>query len=285
MLPDATAWTSARRAARTPAACRSSCSPRAATPIDRVVGLELGADDYLPKPFEPRELLARLRTVLRRGDRRGRIRTLRFGRLEIDRERAQVARRRPSRTLTGHQFDILLALAERAGRVRQPRPVARCACAAARWKPSTARIDVHMSSIRAAIEDNPKQPKRILTLRGAGYLFTRVQDDEDAGVIRRLYLRIYLTTLAALARWSCSCALCFGVDRAGRSPTARSAAARGCMRDAMHLHVDGFAMIVAIALAVALGMYPIVRRLTRRLKRWRPASTASARATCGARAR
>ena len=82
-------------------------------PHSRVLGLELGADDYLPKPFDPRELLARLRTVLRRGSAVVNP-VLRFGRLEIDREARQVRLDGQTKNLTGYQFDILLALAERA---------------------------------------------------------------------------------------------------------------------------------------------------------------------------
>jgi DNA-binding response OmpR family regulator len=145
---------------------------------DRVVGLELGADDYLPKPFDPRELLARLRTVLRRGAAPVNP-VLRFGRLEIDREARQVRLDGQVRNLTGYQFDILVALAERAGRVVSRNQLLD-AIAGRAMDAFDRSIDVHVSNIRAAIEDNPRQPRRILTLRGAGYLFTRVQDDEAA---------------------------------------------------------------------------------------------------------
>jgi DNA-binding response OmpR family regulator len=87
-------------------------------PLDRVAGLEMGADDYLPKPFEPRELLARLRAILRRR-RAGPTQSdvLRYGRLEIDRGSREVRLDGSPRPLTGYQFALLLALAERAGRV------------------------------------------------------------------------------------------------------------------------------------------------------------------------
>src|SRR5262245_60146599 len=87
-------------------------------PLDRVIGLEIGADDYLPKPFEPRELLARIRAVLRRrGEHRNGSDVLRFGTLEIDRGARTVRVGGEPRTLTSHQFDLLVLLAERAGRV------------------------------------------------------------------------------------------------------------------------------------------------------------------------
>jgi DNA-binding response OmpR family regulator len=150
---------------------------------DRVVGLELGADDYLAKPFGPRELLARLRAVLRRRGAVPRAPVLRFGRLEIDRD-ARVARvDGEERPLTSHQFALLLALAERAGRV-----LSRDALMdAVRGSPLEAfdrSIDVHVSRIRAAIEDDPKRPRRILTVRGAGYVFARRQDGEGEGGAR-----------------------------------------------------------------------------------------------------
>ena len=144
---------------------------------DRVKGLDLGADDYLPKPFDPRELLARLRTVLRRGNAPVNP-VLRFGRLEIDREARQVRLDGQSKTLTGYQFDILLALAERAGKVVSRNHLLD-AIAGRAMEAFDRTIDVHISNIRAAIEDNPRQPRRILTLRGVGYLFTRVQDDGE----------------------------------------------------------------------------------------------------------
>ncbi|MBV8419039.1 MAG: response regulator transcription factor, partial [Hyphomicrobiales bacterium] len=86
-------------------------------PMDRVVGLEMGADDYLPKPFEPRELLARLRAILRRGRGGPKPDLLRYGRLEIDRGAREVRLDGTPRPLTSYQFALLLALAEHAGRV------------------------------------------------------------------------------------------------------------------------------------------------------------------------
>jgi DNA-binding response OmpR family regulator len=144
-------------------------------PLDRVVGLELGADDYLPKPFEPRELLARLRAILRRRHAPGSADVLRFGRLEIDKGAREVRVDGQRKTMTGHQFSLLLALAERAGRVLS-REALMDLTKGESLEDFDRSIDVHISRLRAAIEDDPKRPRRILTLRGAGYVFAKEQD-------------------------------------------------------------------------------------------------------------
>jgi DNA-binding response OmpR family regulator len=144
-------------------------------PLDRVVGLELGADDYLPKPFEPRELLARLRALLRRSRDSSPANVLRFGRLEIDRAARQVRVDGREKPLTGFQYTLLLALAERAGRVLSRDTLLDLTKGSA-LEEFDRSIDVHVSRIRAAIEDDPKKPRRILTVRGAGYVFAREQD-------------------------------------------------------------------------------------------------------------
>jgi DNA-binding response OmpR family regulator len=144
-------------------------------PLDRVVGLELGADDYLPKPFEPRELLARLRAILRRRGGPGAAEILRFGRLEIDKGAREVRLDGTRKNVTGHQFALLLTLAERAGRVLS-REALMDLTKGASLEDFDRSIDVHVSRLRAAIEDDPKRPRRILTLRGAGYVFAKEQD-------------------------------------------------------------------------------------------------------------
>ena len=144
-------------------------------PLDRVVGLELGADDYLPKPFEPRELLARLRAILRRRNTPASSDVLRFGRLEIDKGAREVRVDGQRKTMTSHQFALLLALAERAGRVLS-REALMDLTKGASLEDFDRSIDVHISRLRAAIEDDPKRPRRILTLRGAGYVFAKEQD-------------------------------------------------------------------------------------------------------------
>lgn len=143
--------------------------------MDRVVGLEMGADDYLPKPFEPRELLARLRAILRRGKAGPQADVLRFGRLEIDRGAREVRLDGAARPMTAYQFGLLLALAEHAGRVMS-REALMDLIKAERLDPFDRSIDVHMSRIRAAIEDDPKKPRRVITVRGAGYVFAKAQD-------------------------------------------------------------------------------------------------------------
>jgi DNA-binding response OmpR family regulator len=145
---------------------------------DRIVGLELGADDYLPKPFNPRELLARLRAILRR-----RVQatpktrsTLDFGRLVIDLEAREARLDGKVCQMTSHQFTLLKILAERAGRVQTRDQLME----AVRGEASEAfdrSIDVHISRIRAAIEDDPRHPKRIRTVRAVGYVFAVSRDE------------------------------------------------------------------------------------------------------------
>lgn len=182
MLPDIDGLEVCRR-------IRALDGPQASTPVlmltakgdpmDRVIGLEIGADDYLPKPFEPRELLARIRAVLRRGSAdlptAGGQKSLRFGSLEIDRNARTVSVAGSVCDLTSYQFDLLVAMAERAGRVLtrdQIMEVVR----GRELEAFDRSIDVHMGRIRAAIEADVKNPRRILTVRGVGYVFARQQD-------------------------------------------------------------------------------------------------------------
>jgi len=143
-------------------------------PMDRVVGLELGADDYLAKPFEPRELLARLKAILRRAKGGQPADVVRFGRLEIDVGARQVWLDGKPATLTSHQFALLLAMAKHPGRVMSRDSLMDMV----KHEPLEAfdrSIDVHISRIRAAIEDDPSKPRRVITVRGAGYVFAKNQ--------------------------------------------------------------------------------------------------------------
>ncbi|MCV0396471.1 MAG: response regulator transcription factor [Rhizobiaceae bacterium] len=144
---------------------------------DRIVGLELGADDYLPKPFNPRELLARLKAILRRrGIGAAGRNAMRFGRLEIDPDSRSVRIDGEERGLTSYQFDLLVALARNAGRTLS-RDQLMDLVKGAELEAFDRSIDVHVSRIRAAIETDPKHPRRIVTVRGTGYVFARYQDD------------------------------------------------------------------------------------------------------------
>jgi DNA-binding response OmpR family regulator len=153
-------------------------------PMDRIIGLEMGADDYLPKPFEPRELLARIRAILRR---RADIASaapantavaerplLRFGTLEINPNNRQANLQGELCDLTSYQFDLLLAMAERAGRVLSREQIME-AVRGRELEAFDRSIDVHMGRIRLAIETDHKEPQRILTVRGVGYVFAKQQ--------------------------------------------------------------------------------------------------------------
>jgi two-component system, OmpR family, response regulator len=144
---------------------------------DRIVGLELGADDYLPKPFSPRELLARMRAVLRRARPDVVAERLMVADVVIDVLGREVKKGDRPVDLTGIEFDILLALARRAGRV-VPREALLTEAGRGDVTVGERVVDVHISHLRQKLGDDPKQPALIKTVRGVGYVFAK--DAKDA---------------------------------------------------------------------------------------------------------
>ncbi len=137
---------------------------------DRVVGLELGADDYLPKPFGPRELLARIRAVLRRTNQKEEGERLRFGELVVDVEGRSVKLPSGAVELTGLEFDLLVALMRRAGRVISRGQLFELA-GRGDTVVSERTVDVHVSRLRKKLGDDP--PRLIRTVRGVGYILAK----------------------------------------------------------------------------------------------------------------
>ncbi len=139
---------------------------------DRVVGLELGADDYVAKPFSPRELLARLRAVLRRASPDAVAERLQVGDISIDAPSREVRVGDKTVDLTGIEFDILLALARRAGRV-VPRESLLSDAGRSDVVVGERTVDVHISHLRQKLGDDPRTPRLIKTVRGVGYVLAK----------------------------------------------------------------------------------------------------------------
>lgn len=139
---------------------------------DRVVGLELGADDYIPKPFSPRELLARLKAVLRRTSSEVVAERLVAGHIvaDVPARRAQMEGRELD--LTGIEFDILVALMRRAGRV-VPREALLSEAGRSDVVVGERTVDVHISHLRQKLGDDPRAPRLIKTVRGVGYVLAK----------------------------------------------------------------------------------------------------------------
>lgn len=145
---------------------------------DRIVGLELGADDYVPKPFNPRELLARMRAVHRRTQPRAATPSERIavGSLEVDVPAHRVTLAGADVQLTSFEFRVLAALARRAGETVAREELAR-AVKGGEYDPSVDRsLDVHISHLRQKLEIDPRDPKLIRTVRGIGYVLVRPPD-------------------------------------------------------------------------------------------------------------
>ena len=140
--------------------------------VDKIVGLELGADDYLAKPFNPRELLARIRAVLRRGAADATRARFTAGILAVDYDAREVTVEGRRVVLTHHEFELLAALARANGRVLSREQL----MDSLRGQESEAfdrSIDVHVSKLRAKLEKDPRAPRYIKTVRGVGYALVR----------------------------------------------------------------------------------------------------------------
>jgi OmpR family response regulator RpaB len=158
---------------------------------DRVTGLQLGADDYMVKPFSPKELEARIRSVMRRvvisdsGEivSQARNNVVRVGSLSVDFNRRQVLRDGERMRLTGMEFALLELMMSRSGE-----PITRLDMLEKVWgyKPERASdsrvVDVHISRLRAKLEHNPMDPELIITARGMGYMFQRIVEPAESAV-------------------------------------------------------------------------------------------------------
>jgi two-component system response regulator RstA len=146
---------------------------------DRVLGLEVGADDYVTKPFSPRELLARIRANVRRvrGQAGPAQDTITVGSLVLDPAKMTVTLDGNPVEVTAYEFSILRALAQRPGKVLSREQLLDLAKGSADLSFDRS-IDVHVSRLRAILEDDPRHPRRIITVRGAGYVFARKQDED-----------------------------------------------------------------------------------------------------------
>jgi DNA-binding response OmpR family regulator len=146
---------------------------------DKVVGLELGADDYLPKPFEPRELVARIQSVLRRTHGIDKTQVKRFDRLEIDFPKRIVKLDGVVVDLTSNEFAVLALLVRNSGKVLNRDQILE-ELRGIEWDAFNRSVDITMSRLRHKLRDDPKSPSFIKTVWGTGYVFIG-GEGQDAG--------------------------------------------------------------------------------------------------------
>lgn len=174
MLPDMDGFEACRAIRRTSSVPILMLTARGDV-MDRVVGLELGADDYMPKPFEPRELVARIQAILRRGQTVEEAWT--FGPLHVDPQRRSTFLNGEPVPLTTAEFDLLELLIRSRGRVLARSSILD-GVKGESWDAFDRSIDVLVSRLRQKLGDDPRHPRYIRTVRGAGYAFIGVPDDE-----------------------------------------------------------------------------------------------------------
>lgn len=145
---------------------------------DRILGLEIGADDYLPKPFEPRELVARIQSVLRRALKTDIVGIRKFGRLSIDLERQQASLGKEIISLTTNEFAALALLTEKPGKVMDRDAILQ-ALRGMDCEAFNRSVDITMSRLRQKLGDDPKAPTYIRTVWGTGYVFVGKGEDDD----------------------------------------------------------------------------------------------------------
>ncbi len=170
MLPDMTGFEVCKEIRKTSDIPVIILSARGET-TDRVVGLEIGADDYLPKPFEPRELVARIRSVLRRSrEEQPAVTTLVFDGLQVDLEKHQVLLDGAPVELTSTEFELLKLFVQNAGKVLN-RDLIMETIAGIEWESYNRSVDVLVHKLRHKLYDDSKSPRYLKTIRGTGYLF------------------------------------------------------------------------------------------------------------------
>jgi two-component system phosphate regulon response regulator OmpR len=144
---------------------------------DRIVGLELGADDYLPKPFEPRELAARIQSILRRSSEKTRYRKKTIGNMIVDLDRQSVILGKKTIDLTTMEFELLALFVKHSGKVLMRDRIIE-SLRGLEWEAFDRSVDVLLSRLRQKLGDDPKNPRWIKTVWGSGYKFIGEESEE-----------------------------------------------------------------------------------------------------------